>query len=116
MDPVEKLNIVKDSQLASGEARKAVKYADGVLPGQGSPEQEDTNDQAIKPVPIQIQNSPAVVKRKKYKKIKVMFITQHVGDTESEDESPPPPPPGSPVRLSYREFVEKYGRSVEAKA
>jgi hypothetical protein len=30
--------------------------------------------------------------------VTLTVITQHVGDTDSEDETPPPPPPGSPPR------------------
>jgi hypothetical protein len=35
---------------------------------------------------------------KKFKQVTLTVITQHVGDTDSEDETPPPPPPGSPPR------------------
>ena len=48
IDPVERLKIVKDPVPAAGEERKTVKYADGVVPGQGSPDQEETNDQVDK--------------------------------------------------------------------
>ena len=79
-------------QLVSeaGSERKGVKYADGVLPGQGSPDQDFSP-----PAP-----TPAVEKpvKKKYKKVTITVITQHMGDTDSEEEGPPPPPPGSPPR------------------
>jgi hypothetical protein len=39
---------------------------------------------------------------KKYKQVMLRVITQHVGDTDSEEDAapPPPPPPGSPPRYN----------------
>ena len=101
--------------------KKAVKYADGVLPGQGSP------DQSFSPPapPAQAENNKLRLnKKKKYKKVVLTVITQ-AGDSDS-DEEPPPPPPGSPPRyfviyelveetdylisrFPFKELLQKYG-------
>merc|ERR1712098_289076 len=114
--------------MTKSQDKKSVKYADGVLPGQGSPDQSvpATPSQAVTPVPV-VTSTPAtssassvakMSKKKKYKKISITVITQHTGDTDSEDEPPPPPPPGSPPRYSYKELMIKYGQkqSVESTA
>ena len=77
--------------------KKAVKYADGVLPGQGSPDQSYSYASAQSSASQQEAAKPA--KKKKYKKVTITVITQHAGDTDSESEMDiPPPPPGSPPR------------------
>jgi len=114
--------------MTKSQDKKSVKYADGVLPGQGSPDQSvpATPSPAVTPVPV-VTSTPAtssassvakMSKKKKYKKISITVITQHTGDTDSEDEPPPPPPPGSPPRYSYKELMIKYGQkqSVESTA
>ena len=85
--------------MTKSEDKKSVKYADGVLPGQGSPDQSysyaGVSASSVSSVP-EASSKPA--KKKKYKKVTITVITQHTGDTDSEDEPPPPPPPGSPIR------------------
>ena len=81
--------------------KKNVSYADGVLPGQGSPDHHLTPG-VTTPAPAGVsQGTPVQSKtggrKKRYKKIKITVITQHSGDTDS-DEDVPPPPPGSPPR------------------
>lgn len=101
-----KLKLVSEA----GSERKGVKYADGVLPGQGSPDQDFSP-----PAP-----TPAVEKpvKKKYKKVTITVITQHMGDTDSEEEGPPPPPPGSPPRYHLKDLIAMYGapRQIESNA
>ena len=82
---------------AGSPCRKSVKYADGVLPGQGSPDQSwgPGHPRYTEPSPPAQPPPP----RKKYKKVRITVITQHSGDTDSEEE-PPPPPPGSPIRYT----------------
>ena len=78
--------------------KKVVKYADGVLPGQGSPDQSYSYASAQSSANPQEPAKPA--KKKKYKKVTITVITQHAGDTDSESEMDiPPPPPGSPPRF-----------------
>ena len=85
---------------------KGVKYADGVLPGQGSPD----HGQAP-PAPPQPPSTPPPKKR--YKKAILMVYETHEGDTESdEDESPPPPPPGSPPRYRMTQLIEMFGKPM----
>merc|ERR1712130_318845 len=90
--------------------KKGVKYADGVLPGQGSP------DQDFSP-PTQTTTVEKPVK-KRYKKVTITVITQRTGDTDSEEEGPPPPPPGSPPRYHLKDLVAMYGtpRPIESSA
>ena len=85
--------VLMKPRLRPGLDKKAVKYADGVLPGQGSP------DQSFSPPapPAQAENHKLRPnKKKKYKKVVLTVLTQ-AGDMDS-DEEPPPPPPGSPPR------------------
>ena len=82
---------------------KGVKYADGVLPGQGSPD----HGQAA-PAPPQPPSTPPPKKR--YKKAILMVYETHEGDTESDEESPPPPPPGSPPRYRMAQLIEMFGK------
>ena len=82
---------------------KGVKYADGVLPGQGSPD----HGQAA-PAPPQPPATPPPKKR--YKKAILMVYETHEGDTESDEESPPPPPPGSPPRYRMTQLIEMFGK------
>lgn len=84
--------------------KKAVKYADGVLPGQGSPDQSFSPPAA----PVQPESKVRPSKRKKYKKVVLTVITQ-AGDTDSDEDPPPPPPPGSPPRFPYKDLLMKYG-------
>jgi len=86
---------------------KGVKYADGVLPGQGSPDQEQAP-----PPPKPLSPPP----RKRYKKAILRIIETHEGDTESDEEGPPPPPPGSPPRYRMAELVEMFGRRQQVEA
>ena len=79
-----------------------MKYADGVLPGQGSPDQDFSPSESAQPS-IPLVDKPV---KKKYKKVTITVITQHVGDTDSEEEGPPPPPPGSPPRYQNLDFVD----------
>jgi len=99
--------------LASS-SKKGVKYADGVLPGQGSP------DQDFSPVDSSAPPTPPVDKpvKKRYKKVTITVITRHMGDTDSEEEGPPPPPPGSPPRYYLKDLIAMYGttRPVETSA
>jgi len=81
--------------------KKGVKYADGVLPGQGSPDQDFSP-----PPPSAAVEKPV---KKRYKKVTITVITQHVGDTDSEEEGPPPPPPGSPPRYHLKDLISMYG-------
>jgi len=88
---------------SSEKKSKGVKYADGVLPGQGSPD----HDQAA-PAPPQPPSTPPPKKR--YKKAILMVYETHEGDTESDEESPPPPPPGSPPRYRMAQLIEMFGK------
>jgi len=81
--------------------KKGVKYADGVLPGQGSPDQDFSP-----PPPSTTVEKPV---KKRYKKVTITVITQHVGDTDSDEEGPPPPPPGSPPRYHLKDLIAMYG-------
>ena len=81
--------------------KKAVKYADGVLPGQGSPDQSFSPG----PPPAQPENKVKASKKKKYKTVVLTVITQGGADTLSHEDPPPPPPPGSPPR--YFELLKK---------
>jgi len=85
--------------------KKGVKYADGVLPGQGSPDQDFSPPEPAAP-PAPPVDKPV---KKKYKKVTITVITQHMGDTDSEEEGPPPPPPGSPKRYHLKELIAMYG-------
>jgi len=82
---------------------KGVKYADGVLPGQGSPD----HGQAAPPPPQPPSTPPP---KKKYKKAILMVYETHEGDTESDEESPPPPPPGSPPRYRMNQLIEMFAK------
>lgn len=74
--------------------KKSVKYKDGVLPGQKSP------DHSARDSP----EEPPIVKR--YKKVKLTVISY----PEEDSLPPPPPPPGSPPRYSTSELIAKYGQ------
>jgi len=94
--------------------KKGVKYADGVLPGQGSPDQDFSPPESSAP-PTPTLDKPV---KKKYKKVTITVITRHMGDTDSEEDGPPPPPPGSPPRYHLKELIAMYGtpRPVETTA
>lgn len=76
--------------------KKSVKYKDGVLPGQKSP------DHSARDSP---QEAPQV---KRYKKVKLRVVSY----PEEDPLPPPPPPPGSPPRYSSSELIAKYGQPV----
>ena len=80
--------------MTKSQDRKAVKYADGVLPGQGSPDQNPP----VAGSAVGGGGEVSKVRRRRYKRVTINLITQHTGDTDSEGETPPPPPPGSPTR------------------
>lgn len=120
--------VLMKPQLNMSLNKKAVKYADGVLPGQGSP------DQNFSPPPVSAcpDNKMRLGKKKKFKTVVLTVIT-HSQDTQN-DEGPPPPPPGSPTRyflkinesrinmislllfcffrFPYKELLQKY-RSIQ---
>ena len=77
---------------------KGVKYADGVLPGQGSPDQNPP----VVGSAVSGSGEQSRARRKRYKRVTITVITQHTGDTDSEGETPPPPPPGSPTRSVWQ--------------
>ena len=80
--------------MTRSQDKKAVKYADGVLPGQGSPDQNPP----VVGSAVSGSGEASRARRKRYKRVTITVITQHMGDTDSESETPPPPPPGSPTR------------------
>jgi hypothetical protein len=99
--------LVKLGFGVSKEARKSksVKYRDGMLPGQGSPDR--SAPRSPKPIP-----ALPVVSVKKYKKVRVVVITQQETGEEVDTRPPPPPPPGSPPRYSTSELIAKYCQPV----
>lgn len=99
-------------QLSRSLDKKAVSYADGVLPGQGSPDQRFSP----LPAPACTDTKLRLGRKKKYKKVVLTVISQ-TGDSDSDEETPPPPP-GSPPRFPYKELLVKYGSNqpVEATA
>lgn len=102
--------LVKLGFGVSKEARKnkSVKYRDGMLPGQGSPDRSAPRSPKSLPV-------PPVSSVKKYKKVRVVVITQ-LENREEDSLPPPPPPPGSPPRYSTSELIAKYGQPILIKA
>ena len=84
-----------------------LRYADGVLPGQGSPDYESS-------VPLlkakAISGAAAVVGAKKRKriKIKVVQIRSRAEAEADKNRVPPPPPPGDPPLMTAQEFKDKY--------
>ena len=90
--------VLMKPRLRPSQDKKAVKYADGVLPGQGSPDQSFSPP----PPPAQTENKVKASRKKKYKKVVLTVITQGA-DTDS-DEDPPPPPPGSPPRYFFYRY------------
>ena len=87
---------------------KGVRYADGVLPGQGSPDHGQARNTPPPPLPLP--------PRKRYKKVILTIFETHDGDTESDEESPPPPPPGSPPRYRMAELIQMFGQPRPAEA
>merc|ERR1712059_92650 len=117
MNPTQRLKIVKE--VSAVDEKKAVKYADGVLPGQGSPDQDFNSNGQVPPnktPTAPATGSTPTPRKKRYKKVKVTIITTHTGDTDSEEDSPPPPPPGSPPRYRLKELLALYGNPVDIKA
>ena len=94
--------------MSKSAEKKMVKYADGVLPGQGSPDQSYSyaSIMSSSASPVSVQEPVKSGKKKKYKKVTITVITQHSGDTDSDDEIPPPPP-GSPPRYTTIIFFQK---------
>lgn len=86
--------------------KKLVKFVDGVLPGQGSPDISTDSPSAAATEPEK-EKTPT---KKKWKKVRVTVVTRVTGDTDSEDESPPPPPPGSPPRYHTSQLIQMYGK------
>ncbi|TRY75002.1 hypothetical protein TCAL_04947, partial [Tigriopus californicus] len=72
--------------------KKVLKYADGVLPGQGSPDQISEDEDAKSKTVI----ADAKCKRRKKIRVKVVRTRLIDGSSSEEDGPPPPPPPGSP--------------------
>jgi len=90
--------------------KKNLRYADGVLPGSGSPDLRATSQEVSVSPP---QANLAANSRKRRKKIQVRIIeTKHPeessSDSEDEQVPPPPPPPGSPKLYQTAEFVAKF--------
>lgn len=86
--------------------KKLVKFVDGVLPGQGSP---DISTDSPTATPAEPEKEKTTTK-KKWKKVRITVVTRVTGDTDSEDESPPPPPPGSPPRYHTSQLIQMYGK------
>ena len=122
-------SVLMKPQLSRSLDKKAVRYADGVLPGQGSPDQRFSP----LPAPACTDTKLRLGRKKKYKKVVLTVISQ-TGDSDSDEETPPPPP-GSPprygvenycleilhfllFRFPYKELLVKYGSNqpVEATA
>lgn len=97
--------VLRPYMTKSQDKSRQVKYADGVLPGLGSP---DHNPPVVGSA-VGGSGEQSRARRKRYKRVTITVITQHTGDTDSEGETPPPPPPGSPTRYSYKELLMKYG-------
>lgn len=90
--------------------KKSVKYRDGVAPGAGSPTHSSGGNHADG----QEKNGKQTTEKKKFKKIKVVFVTQ-----KRSDEPPPPPPPmGSPPRYHTSDLITKFAEAglLETKA
>ena len=97
-----------------------LRYADGVLPGQGSPDYEPS----MPPVPNALGGSQkqqankttsaataggVVKKRIKRIKIKVVQIRSRAeAEADKHRGPPPPPPPGDPPLMTASEFRDKY--------
>ncbi|CAB4062398.1 unnamed protein product [Lepeophtheirus salmonis] len=83
--------------------KKILRYADGILPGQGSPDISDMESPAVTNS-NQEQTQTTSSTSKKRKKIRLKIISQK----EPHSESPPPPPPsGSPPIQHYSQWLTK---------
>ena len=89
-----------------------LRYADGVLPGQGSPDYDDSPNQpaAVGPKPKANQGSGAGggAKKRKRIKIKVIEIKTKAEVEADKNRVPPPPPPGDPPLMHTQEFINNY--------
>jgi len=102
-------SIARDQNGGSAAPRnkKLVKFVDGVLPGQGSPDINTDSPTAPTTEPEK-EKTPA---KKKWKKVTITVVTRVSGDTDSEDDTPPPPPPpGSPPRYHTSQLIQMYGK------
>lgn len=100
-------------QLASNERKelrekKSLRYADGILPGQGSPEPYDVPSpppSAPSPKPGKVAAPP---KKRKRIKIKVIQFKTKADIEADRKRVPPPPPPGDPPLMKHQEFIDNY--------
>uniref|UniRef100_A0A0A9W8V6 Uncharacterized protein n=2 Tax=Lygus hesperus TaxID=30085 RepID=A0A0A9W8V6_LYGHE len=101
--PVAERGILLSASSNAGEGkRKAVSFADGIRPGEGtSPSGGEDHPLSPPPKPRKTKRK----KKKKKRKVKVRIIRLGRGG-EEEDEAegekmPPPPPPSEPPPISY---------------
>ena len=84
-----------------------LRYADGILPGQGSPEPYDVPSpppSAPSPKPGKV----AAPKKRKRIKIKVIQFKTKADIEADRKRVPPPPPPGDPPLMKHQEFIDTY--------
>ncbi|XP_068227043.1 microtubule-associated protein futsch-like isoform X2 [Palaemon carinicauda] len=83
---------------------KAVKFADGILPGEGT---SPSGGEEIHSPPPPGGDKPKEKKLRKKRKVKVKVIKEYKVNDENED-APPPPPPGSPPPLAALKLYPGY--------
>lgn len=82
---------------------KAVKFADGILPGEGT--SPSGGEEIHSPPPPTVKHKEKKLRKKR--KVKVKIIKLYNKDDNSEN-SPPPPPPGSPPPLAALKLYPGY--------
>merc|ERR1719350_382716 len=96
----------------SKKEKKVLRYADGVLPGQGSPDHTEdcsatgTATHSIAGTTAALGSFPTK-RSKKRKRIRLTIIEQ-ISPSDDDDCEIPPPPPGSPPLFTIKEFIARY--------
>merc|ERR1712150_123519 len=99
----------------SKKEKKVLRYADGVLPGQDSPDHTEEVPSAVgSSFPQSVTSTSfangSVKKPKKRRRIRLTIIEQ-ISPSDNDDGVIPPPPPGSPPLFSMKEFLARYPMS-----
>ncbi|XP_066945044.1 uncharacterized protein [Macrobrachium rosenbergii] len=85
---------------------KAVKFADGILPGEGTSPSGGEEIHSPPPPGGEVAK-PKEKKLRKKRKVKVKIIKEYKVN-DGDDDSPPPPPPGSPPPLAALKLYPGY--------
>ena len=122
-----KLGVLETSVSENAGEKKVLRYADGVLPGQGSPDHTNDEDESLESEDDDEEDEDDTDVPKQRKKIlirviRTKFKNKREEESESSDEDheldpkrllPPAPPKGRPKFYHTQEFKDKFALKIE---